>query len=245
MMRRKYFNIILSIPVYGILYLITALAVLFTLLFTFIHNETCVRKVMNLWASSLFFVMGKELKIYGSEHVKKDKRYILLVNHCSLFDIPAVMSFYPEVSWFGREYLLKIPLFGRVLKVTDYVSMKEAGISNTKRMLNNLVANSGKHTIAMFPEGTRTTTGQVNRFKKGFIYLMRAVKLDILPVTLNGLYQLKPKTHFYIDFSTKLSVTIHRPIPVDELIDKDDNEIINRVKSQIEKGLRTDTLDNH
>ena len=242
-MGRKYFNIILSIPVYGLLYLITALSVVTTLLFAYTNNETRVRKVMNLWANALFIVMGKKLKITGADHVIKDKRYILLVNHCSLFDIPAVMSFYPEVSWFGREYLLRIPLFGRVLKVTDYVSMKEAGIGNTKRMLNNLVQNSGKHTIAIFPEGTRTITGQINRFYKGFIYLMRAVKLDILPVTLNGLYQLKPKTHFYIDFSAKLNVTIHEPIPIDNLIDKDDKEIISIVKSRIEAGLITNYSD--
>jgi len=192
---------------------------------------------MNYWAKIIFVLMGKRLKISGIDHVEKGKRYILLVNHCSLFDIPAVLAFYPEVSWFGREYLLNIPLFGRMLKVTDYVSMKEAGIANTKRMLNDLVENSGKHTIAMFPEGTRTITGQINRFKKGFIYLMRSVQLDILPVTLNGLYQLKPKTHFYIDFSAKLSVVVHEPIPVDKLIEKDDNEIIFIIKSRMESGL--------
>jgi 1-acyl-sn-glycerol-3-phosphate acyltransferase len=236
-MGRKYFNIILSIPVYGALYLFTAISVVIALFFAYINNEFIVRKTMSLWANILFLIMGKKLNISGVNHIQKGKRYIILVNHCSLFDIPAVLAFYPEVSWFGREYLLNIPIFGRLLKVTDYVSMKEAGISNTKRMLNNLVQNSGKHTIAMFPEGTRTITGQINRFKKGFVYLMRAVKLDILPVTLNGLYQLKPKTHFYIDFGAKLSVVIHKPIPVEKLLDKDANEIISIVKSRIEAGL--------
>lgn len=243
-MTRNYFNMILSIPVYGILYMFTAICVVTTLFFAFINSEFFVRKVMSFWANTLFLIMGKKLSINGIHHIEKGKRYILLVNHCSLFDIPAVLAFYPAVSWFGREYLLKIPLFGRMLKVTDYVSMKEAGIANTKRMLNNLVENSGKHTIAMFPEGTRTITGQINRFKKGFIYLMRAVKLDVLPVTLNGLFQLKPKTHFYIDFSAKLGVVIHKPIPVGELIDKDDNEIISIVKSQMEKGLVQDRSNN-
>ncbi|HEM49339.1 MAG TPA: 1-acyl-sn-glycerol-3-phosphate acyltransferase [Caldithrix sp.] len=239
MSARSYFNIILSIPVYGILYFLTAISVLAALFFALINNEFFVRKVVSIWANTLFFVMGKKLNIIGASHIQKGKRYILLVNHCSLFDIPAVLAFYPGVSWFGREYLLKIPLFGRLLKVTDYVSMKEAGITNTKKMLSNLVENSGKHTIAMFPEGTRTTTGQMNRFKKGFIYLMRAVNLDILPVTLNGLYQLKPKTHFYIDFSAKLHVVIHESIPVEDLIDKDDNEIIAIVKARIEAGVIT------
>lgn len=233
----KYFNIILSIPVYCVLYLFTAISVIIALFFAYINNEFFVRKLMSLWANTLFLLMGKKLNISGVNYIQKGKRYILLVNHSSLFDIPAVLAFYPEVSWFGREYLLNIPIFGRLLKVTDYVSMKEAGISNTKTMLNNLIENSGKHTIAMFPEGTRTITGQINRLKKGFVYLMHAVKLDVLPVTLNGLYQLKPKTHFYIDFSAKLSVVIHEPISVEKLIDKDANEIISIVKSRMEEGL--------
>lgn len=236
-MNRKFFNIFLSIPVYGILYIITAFSVVITLVFAYLNCEYLVRKVMNLWANTVFIFMGKRLLVSGIDYIEKGKRYILLVNHTSLFDIPAVLAFYPEVSWFGREYLVHIPLFGRLLKVTDFVSMKQAGIKNTKRMLNNLALNSGKHTIAMFPEGTRTITGRMNRLYKGFIYLMRTVQLDVLPVTLNGFFQLKPKTHFYIDFSAKLQVTIHEPFPVKYLIDKDDSEILAIVKSKMESGL--------
>lgn len=236
-MNRKYVNILLSVPVFGLLYLVTGISVIITLIFALANQEKLARLAMNFWANAIFYLMGKKLNISGAENIVKNKRYILLVNHCSIFDIPAVMAFYPDVSWFGREYLLKIPLFGRLLKVTDYVSMKEAGISNTKRMLNSLVKNSGKHTIAIFPEGTRTATGQINRFYKGFIYVMRAVNLDILPVTLNGLYELKPKTRFYIDFGVNLQVIIHKPIPVSELLVKEDNEIISIVKSQMKSGL--------
>ena len=239
-MDRKYFNIILSIPIFGILYTLTAAAVIVVLLFAYANKEVVVRKIMNYWASGIFTIMGKKLTVSGSDNLEKGKRYILLVNHCSLFDIPAVMSFYPDVSWFGRERLLKIPLFGRVLKITDYVPMKKASFSNTKKMLNNLVQNSGKYTIAIFPEGTRTITGRMNRFYKGFIYVLRSVKLDIVPVTLNGLFELKPKTRFYIDFSADLQVVIHKPIPVDDLISKKDNEIIEIVKSQMEAGLIKD-----
>jgi 1-acyl-sn-glycerol-3-phosphate acyltransferase len=233
----KYLHIILSVPVFGILYVFTAFLTVLVLFFAFLGKELIVRKIMSFWARGIFVILGKRLTVHGTDNLEKQKRYILLVNHCSLFDIPAVMSFYPEVSWFGREYLLGIPLFGKLLKITDYVSMKDAGYRNTKRMLNNLVQNSGKHTIAIFPEGTRTKTGKINRFYKGFIYLMRSVKLDILPVTLNGLFDLKPKTRFYIDFSANLHVVIHKPIPFEDLINKKDNEIIDIVKLKMESGL--------
>ncbi|HAX94883.1 MAG TPA: hypothetical protein DCY25_13295 [Bacteroidales bacterium] len=56
----------------------------------------------------------------------------------------------------------------------------------------------------MFPEGTRTLDGKINPFFRGFIYLMRTGNSDILPITLNGFYNLKPKNRLFIDFGSKL-----------------------------------------
>jgi 1-acyl-sn-glycerol-3-phosphate acyltransferase len=176
--------------------------------------------------------------VYGRDYIKKEIRYILVANHSSLFDIVAIMSFYPRVSWFGHERLLKVPLFGKILEMTDYVPFKEPTVKNTKKMLEQLVLKSKKHTVAIFPEGTRTLNGNINDFYKGFIYLFRTSDLDILPVTLNGFYRLKPKNRFYINFDSKLNVIIHKPIDREELIARSDNEIIEIVKTIIESAYQ-------
>jgi len=84
--------------------------------------------------------------------------------------------------------------------------------------------------------GTRTISGRINPFYWGFIYLFRSREIDILPVTLNGFYNFKPKTRFYINFGSKLEVIIHKPIPREELIDKCDDDIVDKVKSVIESA---------
>ena len=149
----------------------------------------------------------------------------------------AIMSVFPGVSWFGREYLQKIPLFGYILKMIDYIPMRTSDLKNTKSMINKLIKNSQNRTIAIFPEGTRTTTGQLNRFHKGFIHVLRASELSILPVTLNGFYKLKPKTRFHINFSSRLQVVIHNPIEFDTLKRKNDIDIITQVKDVIQSRL--------
>ena len=88
---------------------------------------------MRFWARTIFLMLGKRLRVKGIENIEKGKNYILLANHASLFDIMAILSFYPGVSWFGREYLLKVPLFGRVLKLTHYVPMKSGDTRNTRK----------------------------------------------------------------------------------------------------------------
>jgi len=146
------------------------------------------------------------------------------------------MSFYPGVSWFGHERLLKVPLFGKILKMTDYVPFKEPTYRNTKKMIEQLKEKSKYQSVAIFPEGTRTLDGKINLFYKGFIYLFRTSEIGILPVTLNGFYKLKPKNRSYINFGAKLNVIIHKPIKREELADKSDNEIIDMVKEVIESA---------
>lgn len=234
-MRRKVYYII-SYPVYTILYSYTALAVLFVLIFSYLRWKRGVYSVMSIWAKTVFPLMGKRLKITGKHLMDKNKKYILLSNHASMFDIIAIMSFFPKVSWFGHERLLKIPLFGKMLLMTDYVPMTMANIRNTRKMVEQLVEKSGSQTIAIFPEGHRTLDGKINPFYRGFIYLLRASQTDILPVTLNGFYKLKPKNRFSINFGSRLEVIIHEPIPGEPLSLMEDNEILDRVRSVIESA---------
>jgi 1-acyl-sn-glycerol-3-phosphate acyltransferase len=184
----------------------------------------------------VFMIIGKKFTIQGKENINKEKRYILVANHGSLFDILAIESFYPGISWFGHERLLKVPLFGMILRMTDYVPFKEPNYRNTKHMIEQLVKKSKYQTVAIFPEGTRTLNGEINQFYRGFIYLFRTREIEILPVTLNGFYNLKPKNRFYINFDAKLDIVIHKPIKREELIYKSDSEIIERVKAVIESA---------
>lgn len=236
-MRSKLFAAI-SIPLFAILYVDTAIVVLLLLVFAWLHLKGPIRVLSQLWAKSVFLIIGKKINFRGKENIIRGERYILVANHSSLFDIMAIMSFYPGVSWFGHERLLRVPLFGKILLMTNYVPFKKPTVKNTKEMLEQLALKSNKYTVAIFPEGTRTTSGEINQFYKGFIYLFRTADIGILPVTLNGFYKLKPKTRFYINFNSKLDIVIHKPISREELIMKSDDEIIERVKKTIELAYK-------
>jgi 1-acyl-sn-glycerol-3-phosphate acyltransferase len=239
---RSQFYTIISIPVFAILYCYTAIGVFIVLIFAWLNMGAPVRFIFQFWAKSVFLIIGKKFQVHGKDNIRKDERYILIANHGSLFDIVAITSFYPGISWFGHERLLKIPVFSRILKITNYIPFKDPTIRNTKEMLGQLVLKSRKQTIAIFPEGTRTLNGKINDFYKGFIYLFRNSDIGILPVTLNGFYKLKPKNRSYINFDSKLDVVIHKPMKREELINKSDSEIIDAIKTVIESGYKKDDL---
>ncbi len=234
-MRSRLYAII-SILLFGLLYILTAVVVLIILILALLHLKAQIRQLSQLWAKLVFLIIGKKFTLHGKENIIKGEKYILVANHSSLFDIMAIMSFYPGVAWFGHERLLKIPLFGTILKMIDYVPFTKPTVKNTKEMIDQLIRKSKNKTVAIFPEGTRTTDGNINDFYRGFIYLFRTSDVGILPVTLNGFYDLKPKTRMYINFNSKLDITIHKPLTREELIDKTDSEIIDIVKAIIESA---------
>ena len=234
-MRSRIYSI-LTIPVFAILYCYTAIGVFIVLIFAFLKMKQPIKVLSQLWAKTVFIIMGKKFKVHGMENIRQDEKYILVANHASLFDIVAITSFYPGITWFGHERLLKVPLFGKILKMTDYIPFKEPNYRNTREMIEQLVQKSKQQTVAIFPEGTRTLNGRINTFYRGFIYLYRTRNLEILPVTLNGFYDLKPKNRLYINFGSKLDVIIHKPIKREVLADKSDIEIIDTVKGIIESA---------
>jgi 1-acyl-sn-glycerol-3-phosphate acyltransferase len=236
-MRRGFYAFI-SIFLFTILYCFTAICVFITLVLAWLNLKGAIRILSQFWAKSIFLIIGKKFRVYGKENIRKGSRYILVANHASLFDIVAIISFYPGVSWFGHERLIRVPLFGKILQMTNYIPFKEPTVKNTKQMIEQLVLNSSKQTVAIFPEGTRTLNGKINDFFKGFIYLFRTSDVEILPVTLNGFYKLKPKNRFYINLNSKLDVVIHKPIKREELIGKSDIEIIETVRAIIESAYQ-------
>jgi 1-acyl-sn-glycerol-3-phosphate acyltransferase len=118
------------------------------------------------------------------------------------------------------------------------VPFKDPNYRNTKTMIDELIIRSKDQTVAIFPEGTRTLNGKINEFYRGFIYLLRNTDVNILPLTLNGFYDLKPKNRSYINYDAELEVIIHEPINREELIEKTDFQIAETVKSVIESAYR-------
>ena len=212
---------------------VTFIIVVFILIISIFNWNKGVRALINFWAKLSFLLIGKKLHVKGIEKVEKGKKYIIVANHGSIYDIMGIMAIFPGVSWLGKEYLMKIPIFRNALKAINYVPMKTTDLRNTKAMISQLIENSGAQTIAIFPEGGRTTDGNFKKFRKGFVHVYRATQMDILPITLNGFYKLKPKTRSFINFKSKLEIVINNVLTNNQLNELDNNEITETVQNEI------------
>jgi 1-acyl-sn-glycerol-3-phosphate acyltransferase len=136
-MRLRLYSVI-SILLFSVLYCFTTICVLVVLILAFLHLKDPIRFLYRFWAKSVFLIIVKKFRVYGIENIDKNDRYILVANHSSLFDIVAIISFYPGVTWFGHERLLKVPVFSKLLKLSGYIPFKEPTIKNTRQMLGQL-----------------------------------------------------------------------------------------------------------
>ncbi len=175
---------IYTILSYLVLYPFTFVNVLIILLLNVFGLQKAVQGVLNFWAHGTFFIVGKSFRVEGRENLNRERKYILMANHASMFDIMGVMTICPNVSWFGRAHLLKVPIFGKFLEVINYIPMKSTDLRNAKHMIEQLISKTENQTVAIFPEGTRTANGEMSNFRRGFLHVLKASELDILPVSL-------------------------------------------------------------
>jgi 1-acyl-sn-glycerol-3-phosphate acyltransferase len=143
-----------------------------------------------------------------------------------------------------KQSLRKIPFVGMACEKAGFIfvdnsSPKAAAqtILDAEERLKNGAS------IAIFPEGSRSKTGKINAFKKGAYQMALDLKLPVVPVTINGTYEVMP-AHSYFVFPHKLELIIHDPIPTSDLSPENLREaalnirrILDESRKKIEAGL--------
>ena len=224
---------IFSIIIMPIQYISVGLTVGSSLLFSIFGFGVIPRFFAHLEAKVLFFLDGKLIHVYGKNNIDPDKNYLFVMNHASVFDIPAILGFTPRISWLGHNRFLKVPGFGAFLKAIQFIPVYPGDHMKSKAAIDTAIAHAKQLAIAIFPEGTRTRDGKLRPFKKGFVHIMRGSELDILPVTLNGFFTMKPRHRWATNPFVRLEVFIHKPILRESLIPKSDDAIVEIVRSTI------------
>ncbi len=222
---------ILTIFLYGVLYIHTAITVILCILATYLAPRAVFFWIAKIWARGVFIIIGARLRVTGWENIPSSKKIMILTNHASIFDIPAIAAVFSDIAWLGRDYLTRIPILSHMLKRANFIAVGRNPAMNVRLIIQKAILNAGKLRITLFPEGTRTKTGELQEFKRGFIYIMNGGDLDILPVVMNGLFDLKPKTRFCIKPFQTVNIIICKPIKRSELIGLSTEEIIKRVRN--------------
>ena len=100
----------------------------------------------------------------------------------------------------------------------------------------NIIKNLGYH-VVIFPEGTRTIDGKLQKFKKGGFHMAINTNTPILPMAVKGGFKYKPKNRWYIRPSI-ISIEVGKPIQVDKFSIKNIEDLVNETHNQFQLLLK-------
>ena len=214
---------------------------LFTALLTIIcfpwRNGKLPRAVQVFWSRSVLWLLLVPIKVSGRENVDPKQSYVFVANHQSFLDVFAVYGWLPNnFKWLMKKELRKIPFVGTACAVAGHIFVDRSNPRAAMESLTYIKAqlHDGISTV-IFPEGTRTKTGEIGRFKQGAFKIAMDMGLPVVPITLNGFYQSMPPGQFFANLHSRVSLHIGKPIDISQFTDI--NEAMAAVREKVAEGL--------
>ena len=123
----------------------------------------------------------------GLERLEPGKTYVFVANHQSIYDIPCLFWSIPfQLRIIAKESLGSFPMLGPHLKRTGHMLVDRSKPDRVGIFgwASRLTANG--LSLIVFPEGTRSRTGMMGKFKGGSIMLAMQAGLPIVPISVIG-----------------------------------------------------------
>ena len=131
-----------------------------------------------------------------------------------------------------------MPFIGWNMKLNNYVGLKRGDRAGIKQMMDECRSHlQNNNSIYIFPEGTRSTTGELGKFRQGAFVLAKENETDILPVIIKNTDKLLVKNKFNTKGKIRLEITILPPVIFATFKDKSSQEITRLVREEFVKGL--------
>lgn len=189
-----------------------------------------------LFSSVLIRIAGIKLSTFGAENVPKNRPVIFVANHCSHLDIVCLCRSVPvNLHFIGKKELIWMPVVGWYMFIAGHIFIDR---SNRKKAVLSLRKAAEKikngKCVVMYPEGTRTSTGEMSEFKKGAFHLALDAGIDIVPIHIKGTYEVWPKDSKTIT-PGDVVIRIGEPIQTANYTKKTIRDFVADGKSAIEK----------
>ena len=193
-----------------------------------------------IWGKTLSFIFNIKLIVKG-KHNLKDRNYIFVANHASLIDIPLLLIAVNRYTVFiAKSELSKIPIFKSILDMAGFIFVDRKNNDSAVKSMNNLMDDIKKipRSVAIFPEGTRTSDGNLLPFKKGAAIFAINTDIPVVPVAISGTYSWSKKKLFDISQSV-ISFEFGEPITTENYSFDDRDYLTEKIKTKI-KNMKID-----
>jgi 1-acyl-sn-glycerol-3-phosphate acyltransferase len=186
-------------------------------------------------------ILGIRIRVHGAEHIQTGRAAVYAFNHSSNLEPPicflALSRLFPHLSILYKAELRKLPVLVWVFDAAGFVPVerqnRDQSVPAVERAVDAL--RSGRSFI-IFPEGTRSRTGELLPFKKGGFVMALKAQVPIVPCVIQGardaMQRGSPVVH-----PVTVDVTIGPPVETAGLMLSDRDSLIENVRAAIASTL--------
>ncbi len=204
----------------------------------FDRKGNLVHYIGKFWSLLNVYSFGTRLAVRGKEKIEKGRTYIVMSNHQSLVDPWVLIGKLPlQLRWTIKTELKKMPIFGYALERMGHIYVGSRRRKDTALALEGAVQKIREgSSLVIFPEGTRSNDGHLQKFRKGGAIIAIRSGVPILPVTINGSRFMLPKGTLAL-MPGKIEVIVGNSIDPGMFDENRKDELMSVVKSAIQQNL--------
>lgn len=179
-----------------------------------------------------------KVTVIGKEKIDPNASYVFTPNHQSAWDIFLTYGYLNHnIKWVQKQELRKLPFVGKASEIAGHIFVNQSSLKSMKETITKAEQELQKgDSMVIFPEGARTKTGQMGKFKKGAFVIAQQMQLPIVPITLNGPFNVM-KIHSYLINPGKMELIIHDPIPTAGIADEEIPELVEKTRTIVHSDL--------
>ncbi len=135
-----------------------------------------------------------KINILGREKAIKSTTYVIIANHQSVLDILLLNSLRYRFRWISKVENMKVPVLGWYLRMAGYITVNRSNEESKVEMLEKSYQSLKEGiSVMIFPEGTRSSDGEIAFYKRGAFQLAIKAGVPILPVIIDGTSKILPR----------------------------------------------------
>ena len=194
------------------------------------------------WAWLILRTTGVRVHASGLARIDPSRSYVFAANHQSIYDIPIVFTSLPsQLRIVAKQSLGRIPFLGWHLQMAGHllVDRQNPGAGIVKKMAKLA---GERHSLIVFPEGTRSVDGSVARFKGGSFVFALDSGMPIVPISIAGSRHVMKKGRLMVS-PGEVFLTVHEPLDTTGIGRDSVRELADRVRDivrrQVDEPTRT------
>jgi 1-acyl-sn-glycerol-3-phosphate acyltransferase len=136
-----------------------------------------------LTKSMIYVNVHVRKKIINTYHENFEKPAVVICNHHSVIDSLLMQSLNPKLILMVNDWVWNDIFMGPIVRLGGFIP-RSAGYDENLIKIKTLIGKG--YTLAIFPEGSRSETAELNRFHKGAFFIAEKLNLDIVPIMFHG-----------------------------------------------------------